>query len=119
VTKRQATKRYWRIAGYKRLETFFEITVPLGSITDKRLKDLLRCLNARANNVPFRDIVGAYMKKRTRGAHDFLEPRSSFPQTGYWCGSDDAQFVAIIVDEKGKRIDPPAALCPGRRSDFP
>jgi hypothetical protein len=107
VTKRQATKRYWRITGQKKFETFFEITIPLGSITDERLKDLLRCLNARANNSPFAEIVGAYMKKGTRGAHDFLEPRSSFPQTGYWCGYDDAQFVASIVDENGNRVDPP------------
>jgi hypothetical protein len=107
VTKRQAAKkRYWRIRGHKKYETVFDITIPLGSITDERLKDLLRCLNARANNSPLREIVGAYMKKGTRGAHDFLEPRSSFPQTGYACGNDDAQFVAIIVDEKGNRVDP-------------
>jgi hypothetical protein len=109
MTKRQAAKkRYWRIRGHKKFETLLDITIPLGSITDERLKDLLRCLNARANNSPFAEIVGAYMKKGTRGAHEFLEPRSSFPQTGYACGDDGAQFVAIIVDEKGNRVDPPS-----------
>ena len=106
----------------KKFVFFFEITIPLGSITDERLKDLLRCLNARANNVPFGEIVGAYMKKRTRGAHDFLEPQSNFPETGYWCGFDDAQFVAIIVDETGGALDPPAlrlGLIQRPRSDFP
>jgi hypothetical protein len=107
VTKRRVAQRYWRITGQKKFETFFEVTIPLGSITDERLKDLLRCLNARANNSPFAEIVGAYVKKRTRGAHDFLEPRSNCPQFGYSCGYDDAQFVAIIVDEKGDRVAPP------------
>jgi hypothetical protein len=100
VTKRQAEKkRYWRITGTRNLK-------PSCSITDERLKDLLRCQNARANNFPFAEIVGAYMKKGTRSAHGFLEPRSSFPQTGYWCANDDAQFVAIIVDETGIRVTP-------------
>lgn len=110
MTKRQSAKKYWHITGQKKFETFFEVTIPIGSITDERLKDLLRCLNARANNLPLAEIVWTYVKKRTHGAHDFLEPRSNFPQLGYWCGYDDAQFIARMVDEKGDRVEPPVPV---------
>jgi hypothetical protein len=106
MQRQRRAKRFWRITGYKKFDTFFEVTIPIGCITDAQLVGLLKCLSAKAN-ASFEDIVGAYVKRGTRLAHDYLEPRSSFPQFGYWC-TGDVQFVAGIVDEKGDRVEPPS-----------
>jgi hypothetical protein len=106
MQRQRRAKRFWRIKGYKKFDTFFEVTIPIGCITDAQLVGLLKCLSAKAN-ASFEDIVGAYVKRGTRLAHDYLEPRSSFPQFGYWC-TGDVQFVAGIVDEKGDRVEPPS-----------
>ena len=105
MAERRAGRRFWRIRGHEKLDTVFDMTVPTGCLTHEQLKDLLRCLSAKAN-ASFEDIVGAYVKRKTKLAHEFLEPQSSFPETGYWCAGD-VQFVAILVDEKGDRIKSP------------
>ena len=110
MQRQRRAKRFWCIRGEKKYDTIFEATIPLGCITDAQLKSLLKCLYAKANaDFSLEDIVGAYVKRGTRFAHDFLEPRSSFPQFGYWyTGVSDVDFVAGIVDEKGDRVDPPS-----------
>ena len=98
-------KRYWNIVGYKKFDQIFDVTIPIDCLSDRQLKDLLKCLAAKADS-SFEDIVGAYVQRKTKLAHDFLEPKSTAPTLGYMCGYD-TQFVARLVDEKGNRIDPP------------
>jgi len=102
-------KRYWRIRGMKNVvDMIFDETIPLGSITDDQLKELLKCLAAVANGLPLGEIVGAYVKRKTKRANEDLSVRSNFPGTGWQCGPNHgATFIAIVVDEEGKRIDPP------------
>jgi hypothetical protein len=86
--QQKAANKYWRIAGQKKFGTFFDVRIPVGSITEDRLKDLLRCLTARANNFPSDDIVGAYQKKRT---HDF-QSRDLVLLNRNSCSYEDAQL---------------------------
>jgi hypothetical protein len=58
-------KRYWLIRGHEKGGAFFEVTIPCGSITDDKLKELLKCLSARAHELPYVEIVGAYVKRKT------------------------------------------------------
>jgi len=98
-------KRYWRIRGHKKFETFLDITIPVRCLTEGRLRELLKCLLAKAN-MEYEEIVGAYVKRGTRVAHDFLEVHKNGPYPEYHCGID-AIFVAIVVDEHGDRVKYP------------
>lgn len=101
-------KKYWRIRGIKNCDTIFDETIPLGSITDDQLKELLKCLATVANELPFGEIVGAYVKRKTKRAHEFLAVHSNFPITGWSCGiNHGTTFISIVVDEEGNRIESP------------
>ena len=95
-------KRNWRISGLKGIDTIFDTTIPCGSITPDQLKELLKCLAVVANEVPLDEIFGAYVKRKTKRAHDRLSVRSN--TCGYNHGTT---FIAIVVDENGKRIELP------------
>jgi hypothetical protein len=43
-------KRYWNIVGYKKFDPIFDVTIPIGCLSDRQLKDLLRCLTAKADS---------------------------------------------------------------------
>lgn len=97
-------KRFWRIRGHRGLETIFDQILPLGGITDDQLKALLRCLAAKAN-LTNEEIVGAFVKRKTELAHEVMPVQPNGPTTpGYYCGIDTS-FIAIIVDETGKRVE--------------
>ena len=97
-------KRYWRISGYKEFDTIFEVRIPVGSITADQLKELLKCLAATAGRLSYYEIIGAYVKRKTRLAHRILEVQGN--GRCYFCGIDPS-FVADIVDEEGNPIKPP------------
>jgi hypothetical protein len=98
-------KRNWRIRGHKGSETFFDKLIPVGCLTEDQLKDLLRCLTAKAG-LSFDEIVGAYVKRKTKLAHEFLEVQRAGPFQEFMCGTDPS-FTAIIVDEVGNRVPRP------------
>jgi hypothetical protein len=98
-------KRFWRIRGYKRFDTIVDITIPVGIMTEARVKELLKCFAAK-EGLSYEEIVGAYVKRNTRRAHELLEVRKNGPYPEYDCGNDPS-FVAIVVDEKGDRIKYP------------
>jgi hypothetical protein len=98
-------KRYWRIEGFKKFERIFAVTIPFGSITEDKLKELLKCLSARADQLPYDEIVGSYVKRKSKLAHSGLQVHGGNSR-GYFCGNDPS-FVAGIVDEKGKHVETP------------
>ena len=51
------TKRYWRISGHKGFD--FDEMIPADCITDDQLKELLKCLSAKAE-LTYEEIIGAY-----------------------------------------------------------
>jgi hypothetical protein len=101
-------KRYWRVRGYRRLIDIFDVKIPFGSITERQVQELLRCLAASGSLSP-QEIVGAYVKRKTKIAHDVLAVHRNGPYPEYSCGNDPS-FTAIIVDEKGDRITYPTLL---------
>jgi hypothetical protein len=89
-------KRYWRINGQKKFDTIFDEMIPEGCITERQLKELLKCLSAKAG-LTYEEIIGAYVKRKTKRAHMILEVQGN--GLGYFCGNDPA-FVATLVDEE-------------------
>jgi len=72
-------------------------------MTDDQLREMLRCMAANGS-LTYDEIIGAYVKRKTRLAHDLLHIQKDGPYPEYSCG-DDPSFIAIVVDEEGKRIE--------------
>lgn len=97
--------RYWRIRGYRGVSKFFDELVPLGCLTAQQVQDLIKCLTAK-EGLTCEEIIGAYVKRRTKLAHGLLEVRKNGPYPEYCCGHD-LWFNAMVVDKDGKRPDYP------------
>jgi hypothetical protein len=65
---------------------------------------LLRALTAKAG-LDYREIVGAYARRRTKIANDLLEVRRDGPYQHFWCGNNP-HFEVVLVDENGKPCRP-------------
>ena len=104
------SKRYWRIRVYKRFDTIFDVTIPVGSMTENQVQELLKCLAAK-EGLSYEEVIGAYVKRNTKRAHELLNVRKNGPYPEYDCGQDPS-FVAIVVDEDGNRLKYPPL--PGR-----
>jgi hypothetical protein len=98
-------KKYWRIRGYKKFDTIVDITIPFGNLMERNLQELLKCFAAK-ETLSYEEIVGAYVKRKTRRAHDILHVQKNGPYPEYNCGNDPS-FVAIVVDENGDRVKYP------------
>jgi hypothetical protein len=98
-------KRFWRIRGYKKFDEILDVTIPIGRLTTGRLQELLKALAAK-EGLAYPEIVGAYVKHNSRTANDLLRVQKPGPGPEYMCG-EDPHFVAVIVDEKGDRINFP------------
>jgi len=96
-------KRYWRIRGYKKFDTIVDLTIPVGSLTETQLHELLKCFAAK-EALSYQEIVGAYVKRNSKLAHENLHVQKNGPYPEYYCGNDPS-FVAIVVDENGNRIE--------------
>jgi hypothetical protein len=98
-------KRYWRIRGYKKFDTIVDLTIPIGGLTESQLQALLKCFAAK-EGLSYEEIVGTYVKRNTKVAHEILHVQRNGPYPEYSCGNDPS-FVAIVVDENGDRINYP------------
>src|SRR6267143_4293895 len=94
-------KRYWRIKGYKRFDTIVDVTIPVGSLTENKLQELLKCF-ATKEGLSYEEIVGAYLKRNAKRAHELLHVQKNGPYPEYMCGTDPS-FVSVVVDENGDR----------------
>jgi hypothetical protein len=71
------TEQYWRIRGYNdSSDLIFDRMIPYGSISSTQLTELLKCLAAKAR-LSYDEIIGAYVKRRTRLANDLLDVQQS------------------------------------------
>jgi hypothetical protein len=71
-------------------------------MSDAQVKDLLKCLAAK-EGLTYEEIVGAYVRRKTKRANELLHIQKNGPYPEYTCGNDP-HFAAIVVDEKGDRI---------------
>ncbi|OQZ03920.1 MAG: hypothetical protein B6D34_04795 [Candidatus Brocadia sp. UTAMX1] len=90
-------KRYWHIQGYDGLELIFETKVPAGYLSEERVKIVLQTLVARAG-LDYDEIVGALVRRKTKGANGLLDVSKNGPYPQYSCG-DNPHFHARVVDE--------------------
>jgi hypothetical protein len=93
-------KKYWRISRHKGFD--FDEMIPFGCVTDDQLKELLKCLCAKAE-LSYEETIGAYVKRKTRRAHKLLEIQGN--GLVYFCGNGPS-FVATLVDEAKNPIKP-------------
>jgi putative addiction module component (TIGR02574 family) len=93
-------KLCWRIRGYDSLKPIFERTVELGQFTENQIGHLLMVLAAKAG-LSYEEIVGAYAKRKTKIANDFLVVHRDPKYPSVSCGLNP-HFVASVVDENGK-----------------
>lgn len=82
-----------------------DVTIPIGIMTQNQVQELLKCFAAK-EGLSYDEIVGAYVKRNAKRAHDLLHVQKNGPYPEYNCGSDPS-FVAIVVDENGDRIKYP------------
>lgn len=77
-------------------DKLFCTEIPIGCITDKQLKDLLRCLVGKAG-LSFQEICDSYVKKNTRRYTSHLEVISecNSARTIISCGGDP-YAVALV-----------------------
>lgn len=99
-------ERYWRIRGYDGSNKIFDESIPVGCLSEGRLEELLKCLAAKGG-LSYREIVGAYVRRKTKLAHELLQVHKNGPHPEYSCGHDPS-FVAILADEDGERVDYPS-----------
>jgi hypothetical protein len=99
------SKRFWRIRGYKNFDAFLDVTIPVGSMTESQVQALLKCLAAK-EGLTYGEIIGGYVKRNTKRAHELLHVQKHGPYPEYDCGHDPS-FVAIVVDENGDRVKYP------------
>jgi hypothetical protein len=85
--------------------TIVDLMIPFGSLTVGQLQQMLKCFAAK-EALSYQEIVGAYVKRKTKRAHDVLYVRKCGPYQEYMCGTDPL-FVATVVDENGDRIKYP------------
>lgn len=96
------TQRYWRIRGYNNSTQIFDTRVEVGQITYDQIKQMLKALSAKAG-LDYREIVGAYAKRRTKIANDLLAIHREAESATLSCGANP-HFVASVVDEDGRII---------------
>ena len=99
------TELYWRIRGYEGLRALFDERVPIGCLTEGQLKDLLKCLAAKLG-LTHDEIIGAYVKRKTKRANDLLHVERQRPYPEYSCGNNP-HVTASVVDDKGERTQYP------------
>ena len=98
-------KRFWLIRGYRGFDEIFSTQIPVGAMTESQCRELLRCLAAK-ENLSYEEIVGVYVKKKTRQSHELMAVTKNGPYPEYNCGHDP-YFSAIVADENGERVKYP------------
>jgi len=97
MKKQKEPKRCWRIRGYDSLTPIFDQSIPVGQMTERNMKELLRALVAR-DLLPH-ELIGAYAKPGTNRYLVFLEIQKETQheerRTLYSCG-DNPYYTADV-----------------------
>ncbi|WP_102784427.1 hypothetical protein [Thalassospira sp. GB04J01] len=87
-------KKYLKITGYESLSIIYEREILAGTIGDKKLEELLRCLASKYLEED--EVVESLLKKNSRGKRDLLDIRKNNKKFMLECG-ENPYFVAEIV----------------------
>jgi hypothetical protein len=88
--------KFWRIAGYHGTDQIWSRDIPVGSMTERQLESLLRCLAACAG-LTLDEMPGAFAKRGTKIATTLLDVHRDRVNYTFMCGSNP-HFVACIVE---------------------
>jgi hypothetical protein len=87
MQRQQRAKKFWHITGLRSVpggfDTICEVTIPIGCRTEAQLKNLLKCLCAKAE-FDYDEIVGAYVKGE-RGVRIIFSSRNVIMNRGIIC----------------------------------
>jgi hypothetical protein len=97
--RRKKDKAHWLIEGFDGDGKIYETRVPHGQLTTAQAKALIRALAAKAG-LTFDEIVGAYVKRRTRTANVHLDVHRDGPFPVFWCGNQPC-FVISARNRRG------------------
>ena len=90
---------HWLIQGYDSQTKIYERRISIGQLTEKQVEALLKALVSKAG-LTFNDIVGAFVKKRTRIANQLLAVNRDGPGPRFMCGGNPF-FTARTVSDRG------------------
>jgi hypothetical protein len=95
-------KRFnWLIRGYDSDKLIFETRVDADKLSVNQAEALLKALTAKTG-LTFGEIVGAYMKKRTKGSNVHLQIHRDPKHYQLSCGSNPS-FIAKLEREERPR----------------
>ena len=88
--------KYCEITLWSGTNELFHTEIPVGCISDRQLRDLLRCLVGKAG-LSFQEICDSYVKRNTRRYAPHLEVNMESDQTRtiISCGGDP--FAVVLV----------------------
>ena len=95
----------WAIRGYDGYDKIYERFVPLGYFSESQIQEVLRVLVSK-ESLDLDEIIGAYVKRKTKIANDLLSVHKDRKYPQYHCG-DNLHFVAQVVDKNHKRVEYP------------
>lgn len=88
--------KVWKIEGYHGTTKIYERELQIGYFSEKQIQDVLKALAAKAG-LGFDEIIGAYARRRTKGANDLLSVQREGLYPKFSCG-ENPYFTARIVD---------------------
>ncbi|WP_417837036.1 hypothetical protein [Thalassospira tepidiphila] len=87
-------RKYLKITGYEGAEVIYKREVLAGTITDKKLEELLRCLVSKYLEED--EVIESLLKKNSKGRRDLLDITRNGTRFMLSCG-ENPHFVAEIV----------------------
>lgn len=90
------TKKYWKIRGYDSSKVIFEKIVPFNSLTQNKMKEVLRTLAAQAG-LNFDEIVECHFKTNSIGFRQLLDVRFSSDENFTMSCGVNPHFTAVVI----------------------
>jgi hypothetical protein len=86
---------YWDVSIWESTRLLKRCTIPVGKITEVKLKELLRVLTAKYS-LRDEEIIPCFQRRKTRGYSALLEVHHSFKPIGYSCGVNPYSYARIV-----------------------
>ena len=87
-------RKYLKITGYEGAEVIYDREILAGTISEKKLEELLRCLTSKYLEED--EVLESLLKKNSRGRRNLLDIRTNGNRFMLSCG-ENPHFVAKIV----------------------
>ena len=88
---------HWHIQGFDSTSPIFDIKIKYSDLGVKQLEALLMALTARSEH-SYEEIVGGYVRRRSKLANDLLQVRKGGLHPVYTCGINP-HFIARVTGD--------------------